>query len=68
MPLRQMKRIQKRYQPQGAKGLISLSRGMPSGNKKRENFDAKKMEIVRGKYADYDATLAAEKLLEKQGA
>lgn len=63
--LRQMKRIWKRYQQEGAKGLISLRKGKPSPNKTPEKLQKKALDLIKKKYADYGPTLAAEKLGEK---
>ena len=61
---RQVYRLLKKYQAEGAAGLVSKRRGMPSNRAYPEEFRQKAIAIVREKYSDFGPTLAAEKLFE----
>lgn len=61
---RQVRRLIKAYRQQGAEGLVSKKRGMPSNNKickeKKQNI----LAITKEKYVDFGPTFLKEKLLE----
>ena len=59
--LRQVKRLCKAYQANGASGLISKRRGQPSNNRLPEKAINKARQLLRTRYPDFGPTLAAEK-------
>ena len=61
---RQVWRLLKAYRANGVDGLISKKRGRPSNRKLPTDMRQTIMAIVRGRYADFGPTLAAEKLRE----
>ena len=62
--VRQMRRLVKRYQVEGASGLVHKARGRESNNKvNREKLD-RAIEVIKDKYWDFGPTLAHEKLVE----
>lgn len=61
---RQVWRLLKAYRANGVDGLISRKRGRPSNRKLPTDMRQTIMAIVRGRYADFGPTLAAEKLRE----
>jgi transposase len=61
---RQIKRLCKRYQTEGPKGLISQKRGSKGNHKLPEDLKQKAVQIIWSKYQDFGPTLAREKLLE----
>ncbi len=64
---RQVQRLSKAYQEQGAIALISKKRGRVSNRQTPPSLKAQALEVIRGKYADFGPTLAAEKLRELHG-
>ena len=64
---RQVPRLAKAYQEQGATALISKKRGRASNRQTPPSLKARAMEVVRERYADFGPTLAAEKLRELHG-
>ena len=60
--VRQVKRLCKAYQANGAAGLISKRRGQPSNNRLLEKTINKARQLLRERYPDFGPTLAAEKL------
>lgn len=64
---RQVLRLSKAYQEQGATALISKKRGRPSNRQTPASVKVQALEIIRDKYADFGPTLAAEKLRELHG-
>ena len=60
--VRQVKRLCKAYQSNGAAGLISKRRGRPSNNRLPEKTINKATRLLRSRYPDFGPTLAAEKL------
>jgi transposase len=60
--VRQVKRLCKAYQANGAAGLISKRRGQPSNNRLPEKTINKAQQLLRSRYHDFGPTLAAEKL------
>ena len=61
---RQVIRLSKAYQQQGATALISKRRGRASNRQAPASLKTRALELVREKYADFGPTLAAEKLRE----
>ena len=59
---RQCARSYKRYQAEGAKGLVHLSRGRPSNRAKPKEFRCEVIRLYEEKYEGFGPTLAAEKL------
>jgi hypothetical protein len=64
---RQVQRLAKAYQVQGATALISKKRGRPSNRQMPEGLKAQALAVIRERYADFGPTLAAEKLREVHG-
>jgi transposase/head-tail adaptor len=69
---RQVKRIWKRYQQEGIRGLVHGSAGRPSNRTKPPKFRERVLELVREKYGGepnerFGPTLAAEHLAEEDG-
>jgi len=64
---RQVRRLQKRFQMDGASGLVSKHRGKKSNNKISAEFRAEISRLIREKYRDFGPTLAHEKLTEVHG-
>jgi transposase len=62
LTVRQVKRLCKAYQSNGAAGLISKRRGQPSNNRLPEKTINKARQLLRSRYPDFGPTLAAEKL------
>ena len=65
--VRQVKRLAKRYRAQGAAGMASARRGVPSNRAFGEEARREALRLVREHYADFGPTFAAEKLLERHG-
>jgi hypothetical protein len=64
---RQVQRLSKAYQEQGATALISKKRGRASNRQIPPSLKTQALEVIREKYADFGPTLAAEKLRELHG-
>jgi transposase len=64
--VRQIKRIQRRYKQEGAKGLVSKKRGMKSNHQLSEVLKKEVLRIIKEKYWDFGPTLAHEKLVEQE--
>jgi transposase len=60
--VRQVKRLCKAYQANGAAGLISRRRGRPSNNCLPEKAINQARQLLRTRYPDFGPTLATEKL------
>ena len=65
--VRQVKRLVHAYRRFGDRGVISGRRGKPSNNAPDRAQVARIEAALRDRYADFGATLAAEKLLEHEG-
>lgn len=65
---RQVRRLVKRVQADGAAGIVHLGRGRKSLRRLSEGLKRKVLWLVRSKYDDYGPTLAAETLAEKKEA
>ncbi len=64
---RQVRRLLRRFEAQGAAGLVSAKRGKPSNRRLDSAFVAAAIEIVADRYADFGPTFANEKLREVHG-
>jgi hypothetical protein len=64
---RQVLRLSKAYQEQGATALISKKRGRASNRQTPMAIKGQALELIRARYADFGPTLAAEKLREVHG-
>jgi len=62
---RQVRRLEKIIENEGASGLISKHRGKKSNNQLSQEFRAEVAQLIKEKYADFGPTLAHEKLTEK---
>ncbi len=65
--IRQVKRLWRAYQEQGAAGLVNKSRGKPGHNQLNEEVKKKALNLILERYRDFGPTLATEKLLELHG-
>lgn len=61
---RQIRRILKRVQAEGDRGIIHRSRGRPSNRRFPQKLREKTIQLYRERYWDFGPTLAAEKLCE----
>jgi len=64
---RQTRRLQRKVEKEGAKGLIHLSRGQPSHHKLPDAFAKKVIDKIREKYSSCEPTFTSEKLFENEG-
>ena len=64
LSVRQVKRLWRRYQRQGAAGLVSEKRGRPSHHQLAPEVKAQTLSLIRSRYPDFGPTLAHEKLSE----
>jgi hypothetical protein len=64
---RQIFRLLRAYQSDGAAGLASRRRGRPSNRRYPDDVRLLALSIIRERYADFGPTLAAEKLAEIHG-
>jgi transposase len=67
LSVRQVKRLLRAWRAQGDAGLISRQRGRRSPRRLEASKRARIEELLRAKYPDFGATLAAEKLGEREG-
>jgi transposase len=65
--VRQFKRLVRAWRNEGDRGLVSRQRGRPSHRRMNAAVRGRIEGLLREKYADFGATLAAEKLLELDG-
>ena len=65
--LRQMKRLMRLWRAAGDAGLVSRQRGHGSNRSLPSDFHAVLEEHLRGQYQGFGATLAAGKLVERDG-
>ena len=65
LSVRQVKRLKRVYQRDGAKALISKKRGHPSNHQLKEPVEQQALRLLRQHYADFGPTLAHEKLTEQ---
>jgi transposase len=64
---RQARRIYRAFKARGAASLASTKRGRPSHRRLPQQTRDRALELVREHYADFDPTLAHEKLTEQHG-
>ena len=64
---RQFKRLVRQWKHDGDTGLVSRQRGRPSNNRLSTERQEALLSLLRGKYAGFGPTLAAEKLAEHEG-
>jgi len=67
LSVRQIKRLFRAYEAQGAKGLLSGRRGKPSNNRLDPQVIQHAIDLLYERYQDFGPTLAHEKLLEVHG-
>jgi transposase len=65
--IRQFKRLVRCWKMEGDVGLVSRQRGRPSNRRLSDDCRAGIAELLKGRYAGFGATLAAEKLWELDG-
>src|SRR4030043_602057 len=64
---RHIRRVAKRVEQEGARGVVHRSRGRPSNRKIPDQLKEKVIKLYRVSYKDFGPTLASEKLLERDG-
>jgi len=64
MSVRQVKRLWRKYQKDGVKGLVSKRRGQPSNHRLDEKTTRQVLGLLKERYSDFGPTLAHEKLSE----
>ncbi|SPD61790.1 protein of unknown function (plasmid) [Cupriavidus taiwanensis] len=64
---RQVERLVLRYREDGPSGLGSRKRGRDSNRQLPSGLESRVRGLIRGSYADFGPTLAAEKLRERHG-
>jgi hypothetical protein len=62
LSVRQVKRLWRAYDRQGARALISRRRGQPSNNQLPPQLKEEALHLIRSHYPDFGPTLAHEKL------
>ncbi len=67
LSVRQVKRLCKRHRQQGAAGLVSRKRGVPGNRRIDPGEQARIVQLVGERYADFGPTLAAEYLQAHHG-
>ena len=60
---RQLRRIRRRFEEEGDKGLAHRSRGKPSSHRVSDEIRQKAIEKISTKYTDFGPRLASEKLV-----
>ena len=65
--IRQVKRLYRAYQAQGAAGLVSQRRGKPSNHRLEPATAQQAIDLIYEHYRDFGPTLAHEKLTEVHG-
>jgi transposase len=64
---RHIRRVVKRVQGEGNRGIVHRSRGRPSNRKISDQLKDKVIKLYRVSYKGFGPTLASEKLLERDG-
>ena len=64
---RHIRRVVKRVQEEGNRGIVHRSRGRPSNRKIADQLKDKVIKLYRTSYKGFGPTLASEKLLERDG-
>jgi transposase len=67
LSVRQIKRLWRAYQQQGAGGLVNKSRGKPGHNQLNQEIKQKALDLILERYNDFGPTLVTEKLVEAHG-
>ena len=67
LSVRQAIRIKKRFQAEGAEGLVHRSRDIPSRRGYGPEVRRRALEIYQERYSDFGPTLASEKMAEHEG-
>ena len=62
---RQIRRVVRRVEEEGKKGVLHKSRGKPSGRATPEETREKALKLCRERYVGFSPTLASEKLFER---
>ena len=60
-------RLLRRYQQDGAAGLLNRHQGQLANNRTPQGLAARALGLIRDNYADFGPTLACEKLRERHG-
>jgi len=64
---RQVRRLVRRVEQEGAQGLVHRGRGQPSNRRIPATVKATGLKLYATRYGDFGPTLAAEKLAERHG-
>lgn len=64
---RQVRRLVRRVEQEGDRGLVHRGRGKPSNRRIPEKKKAKALQLYAQRYGDFGPTLATEKLAERHG-
>lgn len=67
LSVRQVRRIQRRYEAEGDAGLVHRGRGRPSNRRLPEALRRRVMARVAATYRDFGPTLASETLAQRDG-
>lgn len=67
LSVRQMRRLRRRVEREGAKGMVHGSRGREPWNRTSEEVGEKVVRLAREKYQGFNDTHLTEKLVEKEG-
>jgi transposase len=67
LSFRHIRRVVKRVQEEGNRGIVHRSRGRPSNRKIADQLKDKVIKLYRTSYKGFGPTLASEKLLERDG-
>ena len=62
---RQMRRLMKRIQQEGDRGILHRQRGKPSNRRLAERIKQKALQLYQQHYGDFGPTLASEKLHQR---
>ncbi len=62
---RQVRRLLRKFEEKGAKGLVSKRRGSPSNNRLDTTLSGRVIELIKKHYHDFGPTFAHEKLTEQ---
>lgn len=65
--VRQVKRLIRLWRSEGDAALVSRQRGRASNNRLSDDLRTRIIDLLKGKYQGFGATLAAEKLAEREG-
>jgi len=65
LSVRQMRRLMKRVQVEGERGIVHQRRGKPSNRRIADQIKQKALALFAKHYGDYGPTLASEKLQER---